>query len=516
MKGLKGKLSHNENISLYYLCLKDIYWNTHDTGMNQYNPRNKLNLFSLLYLIETSLVVKLYPYAPIFGAVGVLYSFALIKYYGAKSLLFTLVCAVFAVGSYYFITHPSRMHGGMFEKDKIQFNTNYFVSDWYRNTGIMPSEIIQDSKKGKDRKGIYGEYLATMAMELNIKNNKLQGRVFNSAIIPTKNNSFTEIDIVAVTNKGIAVIEAKDRVGVFSGEGTAKKWKQKIGSQEHELENPLIQNIGHVNALAQYLYDCAEKDSPVRDMDMICTMVNVVAIASTETDFSQVTGKYPVNSLILYDQSYTHDLHTATLSTLHSLKTEFLGRTGDVKVSVPTTRMNDGLSTSNFLEEFGVPLSSQQMDEIIRIIDSRSHFTDEERERMIQERERRWQAGLDRVPSKYTVVTVSFPLGHDHEIINSTTVMRIRGKEKSYCFTELPDNQFRAVPNAKMWEYFVIDERGSVVAANKDRPKKDGEKVYLMNTFEEAMRFLDEIRSKYDENGADTKTNEQEDYDWAF
>ena len=176
--------------------------------------------------------------------------------------------------------------------------------------------------------------------------------------------------------------------------------------------------------------------------------------------------------------------------------------------------MNDGLSTRPFLEEYSCPLSAQQMEEICLIVDSCTHYTEEEREQMIRERELRWQAGLDRVSSKYAAVTVSFPYtnGSDQEIITRMSIMRIRGKERTYYIPDFNDEQFRAIPNGELEGYVVVDEAGNLDCVCKERPKREGDRVCLMNTFEEAMRFLLECKSKNNEN----YTHENEiDLDWA-
>ena len=41
---------------------------------------------------------------------------------------------------------------------RARYNIKYLKSAWYRNTGILPSEVISD-------KGVYGEYYATVCEE---------------------------------------------------------------------------------------------------------------------------------------------------------------------------------------------------------------------------------------------------------------------------------------------------------------------------------------------------------------
>ena len=136
----------------------------------------------------------------------------------------------------------------VFNKERLFYNLHFTRSAWWNNTGILPRQIIQD-------RGLYGEYIATMAAEQNMKKFGLYGRVFNSVLVPKEDGNFNEVDVICVNEAGIQVIEAKYRGGSFTGRLAAEKWTQKIGQQVHEnITNPLYQNNGHINCLINYLF----------------------------------------------------------------------------------------------------------------------------------------------------------------------------------------------------------------------------------------------------------------------
>ncbi len=158
---------------------------------------------------------------------------------------------------------------------------HYKESTWYRNTGIRPSEVTADQ-------GLYGEYIATMCAEQNLTANHATGYIFNNVIIPKLDGDFNEIDIVAVSELGIQVIEVKARKGTFYGSMTSPEWTQKFSTTEYKMENPFLQNLSHINYLKEYLWDKLPEGG-LKSQDMSHLITNVVLFAL------DVTG-YKINS----------------------------------------------------------------------------------------------------------------------------------------------------------------------------------------------------------------------------
>jgi len=79
-------------------------------------------------------------------------------------------------------------------------------------------------------------------------------RVFHDLYVPRADGDGTsQIDHVVVSRFGVFVIETKNLGGWIAGRENEKQWTQKNGRQTRKIQNPLIQNRGHVKALREFL-----------------------------------------------------------------------------------------------------------------------------------------------------------------------------------------------------------------------------------------------------------------------
>ncbi|MCF0217228.1 MAG: NERD domain-containing protein [Fibrobacteraceae bacterium] len=76
------------------------------------------------------------------------------------------------------------------------------------------------------------------------------GRVFTD-IYAEGDGNVVQIDMIAVTNKGILVVEKKTMIGLILGDAYQKYWTICLnrGRVKHQLRNPLHQNYGHIKVL---------------------------------------------------------------------------------------------------------------------------------------------------------------------------------------------------------------------------------------------------------------------------
>ena len=77
-------------------------------------------------------------------------------------------------------------------------------------------------------------------------------RVLNDVLLNTKRGT-TQIDHIVVSVYGIFVIETKNYKGVIIGKGNNKEWIKKLNGNKYPIKNPIIQNKGHIRALANIL-----------------------------------------------------------------------------------------------------------------------------------------------------------------------------------------------------------------------------------------------------------------------
>lgn len=77
------------------------------------------------------------------------------------------------------------------------------------------------------------------------------------AKIPVEYGGLTQIDVVAVNELGIFVIESKDLSGWLYGDEQQEYWTQVLdyGREKHSFYNPFLQNTLHVKAMRELLGD---------------------------------------------------------------------------------------------------------------------------------------------------------------------------------------------------------------------------------------------------------------------
>lgn len=125
----------------------------------------------------------------------------------------------------------------------------YYQSDYYQSTKYPIEKVFGD-------KGKYGEYF----LEILCEQIPMKHRILFNLVIPEENGSFQEIDAVCIIENGLVLLlEGKNRPGTYSGlENNFINdihWKQEIGSKEHEMYSPIMQNKYHGLALYKWLYD---------------------------------------------------------------------------------------------------------------------------------------------------------------------------------------------------------------------------------------------------------------------
>lgn len=109
-------------------------------------------------------------------------------------------------------------------------------------------------------KGNYGEFV------LYRKVCRIFGKesVMTNLYLDNENTEMTEIDVLAVSNKGIYVYEMKNYAGYIYGSEGDKQWTQVLNKwTKHNFYNPLRQNYAHTKAVENYLDVSADKIFPI-------------------------------------------------------------------------------------------------------------------------------------------------------------------------------------------------------------------------------------------------------------
>ncbi len=99
-------------------------------------------------------------------------------------------------------------------------------------------------------KGYYGEFLFyRKAIRVFGKEN-----VFTNIYLDNVNTETTEIDVLAVSEKGVYVFEVKNYSGYIYGSERDKHWTQVLNKwTKNKFYNPLRQNYAHSKAVENYL-----------------------------------------------------------------------------------------------------------------------------------------------------------------------------------------------------------------------------------------------------------------------
>lgn len=115
-----------------------------------------------------------------------------------------------------------------------------------------PSSVVVDSKKGKTRAEIIGQYGEDKVSNV-INEFSSKGVLINNILI--KNNGYrTQIDHVFVANnRNLYVIETKNYSGIIRGDEDETYWTQFLGNKQYKMYNPIMQNNNHLKSLDELL-----------------------------------------------------------------------------------------------------------------------------------------------------------------------------------------------------------------------------------------------------------------------
>jgi uncharacterized membrane protein YwzB len=79
--------------------------------------------------------------------------------------------------------------------------------------------------------------------------------IYHDLYVKKNDGTYSQVDLVVVTEVGIVVIEVKKCSGWIYGVGDRKNWVQVLayGKEKYSLYNPIFQNDGHIRAIKNSL-----------------------------------------------------------------------------------------------------------------------------------------------------------------------------------------------------------------------------------------------------------------------
>ena len=136
------------------------------------------------------------------------------------------------------------------KKDKVINKVKDFLTDATNLfTNGEPSKFLSI---GRDI-GEFGEYASEHVLNNRALTNLSYIKTIHNVYVE-KDGFTTEIDIIAVTEKGLFVLESKNYSGWIFGDESSTKWMQMLVSgQKNQFYNPIKQNEGHIKKLTEYL-----------------------------------------------------------------------------------------------------------------------------------------------------------------------------------------------------------------------------------------------------------------------
>lgn len=115
--------------------------------------------------------------------------------------------------------------------------------------------------------------------------------IFLDSYFKTNTGKTVQIDIIAVSRRGIFVVESKDYSGWIFGNGGQTRWTQTIYREKFRFYNPIKQNVSHINALKNIVGN-----------DSKCYSLVVFGDGATIKDVSYIPkGTYVLSSRRLHE-----------------------------------------------------------------------------------------------------------------------------------------------------------------------------------------------------------------------
>ncbi|EFU43406.1 NERD domain-containing protein [Paenibacillus vortex V453] len=115
-------------------------------------------------------------------------------------------------------------------------------NDQQKNKHVPAPVVILD-------KGQQGEAIVLEAVQKSHPDVKH----LSSLYVPTGDEHYTEVDLIAIHSTGIYVIESKNYRGVIVGNEDERIWNRAFIDERNEFYNPIMQNTGHIRAIRRFL-----------------------------------------------------------------------------------------------------------------------------------------------------------------------------------------------------------------------------------------------------------------------
>lgn len=114
---------------------------------------------------------------------------------------------------------------------------------------FLPFVLIGWAFRKPEVKGKLGEIFVALRLRFSLDKNIYT--VINDVMLPDNQGGTTQIDHIVLSPYGIFVVETKNMQGSIYGDRKSYNWKQYLGNDENEFQNPYKQNYKHIKCLAE-------------------------------------------------------------------------------------------------------------------------------------------------------------------------------------------------------------------------------------------------------------------------
>ncbi|MCG9899356.1 MAG: NERD domain-containing protein [Hydrotalea sp.] len=130
-----------------------------------------------------------------------------------------------------------------------------------------------------------------------LKNGFTAENLFHDLYVSKSDGSFSQIDLIILTNVGVIVVEVKHLSGWIFGTGTQSKWIQVLayGKEKYSFYNPIFQNNSHIITLKNRLSDL--DDIPLYSLIIFYGDCVLKRLSQIPNDVTIVKSSYAIDAI---------------------------------------------------------------------------------------------------------------------------------------------------------------------------------------------------------------------------
>ena len=129
--------------------------------------------------------------------------------------------------------------------------------------------------------------------------------IFHDLYIKKRDGTYSQVDIVVLTEVGVVVVEVKDFSGWIFGFGNNVNWVQFLGKMKYSFYNPIFQNDGHIRSLKNQLVEYG--NIPFYSLIIFCGKCEIKKVSDVPNDTMIIKSRSSIKTIntILHNNDST-------------------------------------------------------------------------------------------------------------------------------------------------------------------------------------------------------------------